>query len=875
MIVSPGAKLLHYEISASIGKGGMGEVFRARDTKLGRDVAIKVLPEEFVKDAERLGRFEREARVLASLNHPRIASIYGFEEVEGTRFLVMELAAGEDLSDRIRRGAIPVDDAIEIAKQIADALEAAHDKGVIHRDLKPANVKVDDDGNVKVLDFGLAKALDSEEGDSDFSNSPTMVRAATHAGMILGTAAYMSPEQARGKRVDKRADVWAFGVVLWEMLSGRRLFEGDTVSDTLAAVLRADPDWSQLPPGTPPAVLRILRRCLVKNPGKRLRDVGDALVELQDDSVDAATSPVAAGARAERPRRFASVLPWIIAVAAIAVATALVVTRRGGGGDLPLRKLTIVPIVDADAVGSGELSPDGARVAYLAFNAIWIRDLDRTTPRRVTESKGFGRTTYAWSPDSQWLAFVNDEKLWKVKVDGSSPTMICEIPTERRSIAAAWDRRDRIILAQWRGGLLEVSAGGGTLRELMKAPDDLIDYHTLALLPDGSSLLGSAHLVGDASRVDVIREGKIVAKLTLADGHHAAAHCSPTGHIVFSRHPMRGVWAIPFSVDKLEATGEPFLIDADGFAPTVSADGSLVYSRNVERRPGRIVRVDLSGSVTGAVGEPGEGLWRPLLSPSGTMLAYTQDEKDDANLWTLDLASGATRRVSDVKGQETADAWSHDGKRLIVSRRLPQDWSSPENGLYFADVAAGSDLVRINDGFMGQLLPDGSGVLYTKFGLRNDDRLEWSTFEKGAKPRPFAESMKRARDAALSPDGGIVAFNADDSGANEVWAARFPNGEQRTQISRGGGTGMRWSRDGNSIYFRYQDSIFAVAVTRGATLSFGAPKLLFDGKAHELDVSSGFDVLPDGSGFVTVQSLPLKDAAMVYVQNWFAEFEKR
>jgi len=875
MNVSPGVKLLHYEISASIGKGGMGEVFRARDTKLGRDVAIKVLPEEFVKDAERLGRFEREARVLASLNHPRIASIYGFEEVEGTRFLVMELAAGEDLSDRIRRGAIPVDDAIEIAKQIADALEAAHDKGVIHRDLKPANVKVDENGNVKVLDFGLAKALDSEEGEGDFSNSPTMVRAATDAGMILGTAAYMSPEQARGKRVDKRADVWAFGVVLWEMLTGRRLFEGDTVSDTLAAVLRADPDWSQLPADVPSGVRRVLRLCLVKNPAKRLRDVGDALVELQDDAADSPGAVPGSAASSVRPRRFASLLPWVIAIAAVAAAAALVVTRRGGGSELPLRKLTIVPIVDADAVAGGELSPDGKRVAYLAFNAIWIRDLDRSTPRRVVDAKGFGRTTYTWSPDSRWLAFVNDEKLWKVKVDGSSPALICEVPTERRSIAAVWDRSDRITLAQWRGGLLEVSSNGGTLRELMKAPDDLVDYHTLALLPDGTSILGSAHLVGDASRVDVIREGKIVTKLALVDGHHSSAHYAPTGHVVFARHPRRGVWAIPFSLDRLQATGEPFLIDADGFAPSVSTDGALVYSRNVERRPGRIVRVDMTGSVTGTFGDAGEGLSMPLLSPSGTMLAYTQDEKDDANLWTLDLASGATRRVSDVKGQETADAWSLDGARLLVSRRRPDDWSSPDNGLYFADLAGGGDLVRVNDGFMGQLLADGAGVLYEKFGIRNDDRLEWTTFEKGAKPRPFAGSMKRARAAAISPDGGIVAFNSDDSGTNEVWAARFPNGEQRTQISRGGGMGMWWSRDGKSLYFRYQDSIFSVGVTKGATISFGAPRLLFDGKAHGLDVSSGFDVLPDGSGFVTVQSLPLEDAAMVWVQNWFAEFEKR
>lgn len=875
MNVVPGAKILHYEVGPSIGKGGMGEVFRAHDTKLGRDVAIKVLPTEFVMDEERLARFEREARVLASLNHPHIASIYGFENVDGTSFLVMELAEGEDLSERIRRGPIPADEAIEIAAQIADALEAAHEKGIVHRDLKPANVKITPDGKVKVLDFGLAKALEDEEGNSDISNSPTMARAATNAGVILGTAAYMSPEQARGKRVDKRTDVWAFGVVLWEMLTGHRLFEGETVSDTLAAVLRAEPDWTQVPRETPTRVRRVLRRCLVRNPAKRLRDVGDAIVELHDETADdAATattaSPTAGASRS--PWRFA---PWGVALAAIAIALLLAITRRSGDAPLPLRKLTILPITDQGQLSAAVLSPDGRRVAYVSGDTIWMRDLDQTTPRRISDAKGFSRRLSFWSPDSRWLAFVSEDKLWKAPIDGSSPTLICEIPTGRRVISGAWDPRDRIILGQWRGGLLEVSSNGGMIRDLMKAPDDLVDYHSLSLLPDGQSLLGAAHLVGNSSRVDVIRDGRIVKKITLADGFYGNESYSPTGHVVFQHEPGGGVWAVPFSLDKLATSGDAFVIDSDGANPTVAVDGSLVYSRNIDRSPGRLVRVDWSGKVTGAIGEPVEDLQDPRFAPTGSMVAYSVLEKGDRNVWTLDLTTGTSRRITQFKGFTLPSSWSSDGRRLLVSRRRPDDWSSPDNGNYLADVAGEGEPKRVNDGFIGQLLPDGSGVLYWKFGLRNDDRLEWTTFGKEAKPTPFVASMRRATAPAMSPDGSLVAFESDDSGTSEIWVARFPSGEGRMQLSRGGGTHAAWSRDGRFLYYQLHDSIFRVSVTKGVPAAFGAPTLLFDGRRNQLVASDGFDVLPDGSGFVMIERLPLEDAAIIYVQNWFSEFKGR
>jgi Tol biopolymer transport system component len=609
----------------------------------------------------------------------------------------------------------------------------------------------------------------------------------------------------------------------------------------------------------------------VRNPAKRLRDIGDAIVELHDETAldsEPVTSPPAAG-MSRSPWRFA---PWIVALVALGIAAALAMSRLSGEAPLPLRKLTIVPITDPGQLSSAVVSPDGKRVAYFSNDAIWIRDLDRATARRVSDAKGFSRRLTFWSPDSRWLAFLNDDKLWKASVDGSSPMLICEIPTERRSIAGAWALRDRIILGQWRGGLLEVSSNGGTIRELMKAPEDLVDYHSLSLLPDGKSLLGGAHLAGNSSRVDVIQDGRIVRKIALADGSFGDESYSPTGHVIFEKQ-TGGIWAIPYSLEKLAPSGEPFVIDPDGSNPSVALDGSLVYSRNIDRAPGQLVRVDMSGAVTGTIGEPAESLKFPRFAPSGSMLAYSVQEKGDWNVWAVDLASGASRRITQFKGVEQADSWTPDGRQLLVSRRIPENWSSPDNGNYLADVAGEGEPQRVNDGYIGQLLPDGSGLLYWRFGLRNDDGLEWTTFEKDAKPRPFVASMRRAIAPAMSPDGSLVAFESDDSGTLEIWVARFPSGERRVQLSRGGGGSAVWSRDGRFLYYEQGDSIYRV--TKGAGDTFGAPTLLFAGKPNQLVASDGFDVLPDGTGFVMVKRLPLEDAAIIHVQNWLAEFQQR
>ncbi|HET6347761.1 MAG TPA: protein kinase, partial [Candidatus Krumholzibacteria bacterium] len=848
----------------------MGEVYRARDTRLGRDVAIKVLPEDVAKDPERLARFEREAKVLASLNHPNIAALYGLEETGGRVFLVMELAEGEDLSQRLKAGPVSVEEAMKLGRQIGEGLRAAHAKGIVHRDLKPANIMLSENGTVKLLDFGLARAYQADDSSGDPSNSPTITAAMTQHGVILGTAAYMSPEQARGKSVDRQTDIWAFGVVMFEMLTGHRLFDGETVSDSVGAILHRDPDWELLPPATPRPLRRLLRRCLVRERAMRLHDIGDALIELGENDTDGGVA-----APAPPPARRASLVPWVVAIVAVVVAAGMFFLRGDRSAPLPLRKLTVLPVTDRDGARLAAPSPDGKRIAYLSHDAVWIRELDQLTPRRVSDARGWGSWVCIWSPDSRSLAFTNDNALWRTSIDSSAPTKICDIPADDRFICGAWDAQDRIILGKWRGGLLEVSAKGGTIRELMKAPDELVDYHDLSLLPDGKTLLASAHLTGDSSGVDIVRDGKILHRLDLSKTSFGSVAYSGTGHIIFEGDPQ-GVWAVPFSLKTFEKTGDPFVIDADGSLSSAARDGSLIYARNVQRNPTQLVRVDRSGKVMGNMGDPGDGIRQPLLSPAGSLLAYSATDKGIDRLWMLDLESARARRVTLSDDTEEPWSWSPDGTRLLMSRWKANDWSFPENGLYLVDIAHGGTPERVGEGRSGQILPAGRGLLYWKFGVRNDDRLMWRTLDKDAKPNPFLPSV-HAVEPALSPDGRVVAFVSDDSGVEEIWLARFPGGEGLMQLTQGGG-GMgqfAWSRDSKSLYFTAHGALYQVQVTEGTQIRYGTPKQLFDGTPEQLSSSAGFDVLPDGSGFVMVQQLPLKDAAIVYVQNWLSEFQKR
>jgi eukaryotic-like serine/threonine-protein kinase len=785
----------------------------------------------------------------------------------------MELAEGEDLSQVLARGPLSVDDAIDYAKQIAIALDAAHEKGIVHRDLKPANVMVSDDGKLRVLDFGLAKAFETEEGNEDFSNSPTMVRAATHAGMILGTAAYMSPEQARGKMVDKRADIWAFGVVLWEMLTGKHLFGGETVSDTLAAVLKEEPDWKNLPDGVPSNVRHVLRRCLTKKPAERLRDIGDALAELNEPSVDATTTTGTAVETSGGTRRW---LPWLVAAAALLALIATLTFRRAEEPRIPLRKLTVFVRTEAQE-GAARLSPDGRYVAYRDREGILIRDLETASPRRVTRPGGKDWSPLVfWSPDSKWLAFAAEDKLWKVAVDGSEPTAICNLPPELDSICGAWGKDDRIVLGQWRGGLLEVSAKGGTVKELMAAPGDLVDYHALHFLPDGVTLLGRAHLESELSTIERI-DGTTRTTVFRIEGDaiDGFGGYSPTGHLIVGREVELGVWAVPFSIETMAATGEPFVIAPGAGNPSVAQDGSITYAVNVDASPSQIVRVSMDGVVSTTIGPPGEAISGLLFSPDGRQLAYSAREKQSDEAWLLDLETGATRRLtlSTAKFANSPVSWSPDGRRLLISRRVPGNWGSPDNGLYLLDLDGTSELRQVNKGgIAGQFLPDGKTILVQQFSVRGDDNLALVTLDEDTEPVPLMESSHYTGQTAVSPDGKLVAFTSDESGTAEVWITTLPGAKGKRQVSMEGGRNPLWSRDGRTLFYGSKGVVYAVAVGPGDAPTFGVPKALFDRSRQKL---SNFDILPDDSGFAMVQEQLPADQGLVYVQNWFAEFERK
>ncbi len=599
-------KLGNYEIIGKIGAGGMGEVYRARDTRLGRDVAIKLLPPAFAEDAERLGRFEREARLLASLNHPGIAAIYGLEQAEGKRFLVLELVPGSDLSVRIAQGPLPLDEALPIARDIADALEYAHEQGIVHRDLKPANIMLTPEGRVKVLDFGLAKAFESEDGtDPRLSQSPTVLASSpTVAGVILGTAAYMSPEQARGKSVDKRSDVFAFGSVLYEMLTGRQAFLGDTVSDTLASVLKTHPDAGVLPENTPRAIRDLLKRCLEKDARLRLRDIGEARIIIDQarhagpESEPAAAVAVPAGGAA----RFRANLVWgvatlVIATAAFFASRAVTPVRR----DAPLRKIAI----ELDEKEHSQspfrvaLSPDGKRIAYILNDRLWVRDLSKL---EGVEIPGTEKAEIPfWSPDGEQIGYRVGSTFRRVSASGGNSTVVSNTNESfTGGSGAVWTEDDRILFTTGARGIMEVPALGGDPVEVVPHEDRETDLHEPDALPGGRGYLFVPHKEeGGPNSIVVFADGKRKTLLTLPEHRIWTPRYSDTGHVLFRRTPSNvGIWALPFSLSSLEATGEPFLVALDGSEPCPGPTDRWCIARAARPR------------ATSWPGSPGMEAWR-------------------------------------------------------------------------------------------------------------------------------------------------------------------------------------------------------------------------------------------------------------------------
>ena len=846
MPLSNGSHIGPYEILAPIGAGGMGEVYRARDTKLGRDVAIKVLPPQFAADAERMARFQREAQVLAALNHPHIASIYGLEDAGETRALIMELVDGPTLDYRIAQGPIPWEETLPIAQQIADALETAHDKGIVHRDLKPGNVKLTSDGKVKVLDFGLAKAMEGDTISTGAANSPTLTLAATRAGVILGTAAYMSPEQAKGKTVDRRADIWAFGVVLMEMLTGRQMYAGETAPETLAAVIMKEPAFDTVPAGTPPAIRRLLRRCLTKDPRARLRDIGEARITIEEAlsgaAEEAAPAPPAPVAVVRRP------IGWWIAAAVFFASTVVLAWLHFRETPAPERVLRYtIAMPEKSLLHSFALSPDGRHAAMAASvegkRQLWVRSLDTLQMQALPSTDG---AQYPfWSPDSRYVGFGAQGKLRKIAVNGGPAQVLCDAPEAR---GGSWNREGVIVFAPSpTGGLQRVAAVGGVPVQVTKAPK--VDHRFPVFLPDGRHFLYVVTI--DAPEKNGVYLGSLDGKENrriMADVSSVVyappAAGSRYGHLLFIREST--LMAQPFDVKSFQFAGDlfpvaervPFGTNNNYALVSVSEGGILLYrSGGAVLGQAQLVWHDRGGKPLGNAAVPAV-IAEFALSPDEKTIALpkvdVQAQKGD--IWLHDLARGTDTRFTFGPLNSFAPVWSPAGDRVVFSSDR-----AGRNDLYWkSSSGAGQDELLIPSTTHRAATSwsrDGRFLVYAELGVKTKQDL-WvvenpMSAAAERKSSVFLQTEFDEFQGQFSPDSHWMAYTTDESGRNEVYVRPFPAADGKWKISTAGGEQPRWRRDGKELYYLSLDrKLMAVKVNAqpGAKAAFevSVPEALFD-----------------------------------------------
>jgi serine/threonine protein kinase len=880
-----GQTLTHFKITAKLGEGGMGEVYRADDTKLKREVAIKVLPEAFVQDPGRFARFEREAHVLASLNHPNIAAIYDLEEDQGVHFLVLELVEGEDLATRLARGAVAIEDALPLALQIAEGLEAAHEQGVVHRDLKPANVMVSPNGKVKVLDFGLAKPTEpAEDGEGDLTRSPTLTAQMTQAGVILGTAAYMSPEQARGLEVGKQADIWAFGCVLFEMLAGGRVFAGADVTDSLAAVLRSDPEWNLLPATTPRSVRSLLRRCLQKAPDARLRDIGDARLELEEahsaepDEDDEATF-------IRQPSRWTLAIPWSLAALSV-VALLFNVFGQKTSPETGKSTRLLVETGPLDLSGRAPaiaLSRDGRRLAFVGYrdNASYIavRELDEFEAREVPGT--VGALGPFFSPNGEFLGFTVDGELRTVPLAGGPPTTLFQGWV---LWGATWGPKDRIVFGAWpNNSLLEVSAGGSDPQRLTDFAENYReDYHAQPeFIGDSDSILFNSFnaftAVGVPSAMANSPEHR--AKL-LAEGGGTNPRYARSGHLLLAKGGS--LMAAPFDIKSLSQTSatvpvlQGIMTLGNRTAQYAVADnGTLAYIAG-ERiaLEYTLVRVDRNGD-TVPIADTQRAYWGPRFSPDGEQLAFWLSG-DDPQVWLLEVARGSLTRLTSEEASFWP-IWSPEGDGVTFSHRQEDRLVS----LFRQDLAGSRQEERLTDNKMSNQAnawsPDGRLLVHqesihpeTGFNILVRDLEEQTT-------RPLLNTEANEFQAALSADGEWLAYVSDESGRREVYVARFPEMTERTAISVDGGSEPVWNPRGGELFFRKGDRMMVVEFSSGPRPRAGKSRVLFEGRyVPGSPYGRNYDIAPDGQSFVMITSNEIfSPPSQVHViLNWFEELEQ-
>jgi eukaryotic-like serine/threonine-protein kinase len=881
-----GAQLGFYHIVSELGRGGMGEVFRAKDQKLGRDVAIKVLHEEFAKDADRVSRFRREAKLLASLNHPNIAAIYGLEESGGSNFIVLELVEGETLAEQLKRGPIPVEESLKSALQISEALEAAHEKGVIHRDLKPGNIKVDPNGKVKVLDFGLAKAFAGEQ-EANLSNSPTLSNTATQQGVILGTAAYMSPEQARGKSVDKRADIWSFGCVLYEMLTGHAAFQGEDVSEILASVIKGDVKLDLLPATIHPKVHEILSRCIQKDVKKRYRDIGDARFELEQVLAGPSGVWMKPIATVEYQTKLRSLLPWLAAAVVLgAIIAGVAVWMLKPTPPAEPRQVTRFSYdLPKDYTGAFAVSPNGRQFVCSTSRGLNLRSMDQMEAKLVTGTDGNAQLVF-FSPDGKWIGyfFAAGRQLKKISISGGAPVVLCDV--DPPVLGATWEPDNTIVYSDLRRGIMRISADGGTPEQIIKAAENE-DLTMPKVLPGGEFIMFTRSLpIPWKIMVQSLKSGE---RKELFPGD--SAKYLPTGHIVYALDD--NLIAIPFNLDRLEVAGAPITkVEGLYFQPAalwnVSDSGTLVYVPGIAATAGlakqTLVWVNRNGKEEPIAAAPND-YRSPRISPDGTKVALAVGGKSygvSGDIWIWEIVRETMTRLTFDTGD--TPLWTPDGKQIVFSSvreslfslyRKATDGSGREERIFpvvdrrFFSCSWTGNTKTLVTTETGDYANWSIGVL-----AMEGDRARKPLLQNGIQPQ-------------VSPNGRWMAYTSNESGQNQIYVRPYPEvNSGRWQISTSGGDSPLWSRDGRELFYRNGDAAIAVSVKTDPGFSFDEPKTLFRGTYTSANFLAGLDVnpwdiSPDGKRFLMMK--PIGNAASAeesprqvnIVLNWIDELKQR
>jgi len=887
--LTPGTTLAdQYEIIEELGRGGMGVVYRAKDRKLGREVAIKVLPKEFSQDWERQARFEREAKLLASLNHPNIAAIYGLEESEGIHFLVLELAEGKTLAERVVSRSLETEETLKIFHQIAEALETAHEKRIIHRDLKPANIKVTPEGKIKVLDFGLAKAFETAvSGESpaiDLSKSPTITVESSHTGVILGTAAYMSPEQARGRPLDKRTDIWSFGCVLYEAFSGQQAYRGETISDSIAAILKSEPNWKALPETTPLKIRDLLRRCLQKDPHKRLHDIADARIEIEE-VLGGPSAEIVPETRLAPRRRY---LPWILAFLLLAFSCIVLWKMLRSPPEIShqVKHLLIIlpdnaPLAPAGASPLGEgrpiltLSPDGSCLIYVAIinghTKLYMRQMDREESAPIPGTEG--AHTPFFSPDGEWVGFFADGKLKKVSLSGGEPEVLCSASLP---FGGSWGPDGTIYFTPSQfTGIWQISSAGGTPKPLTEVNIQKGEsgHYWPEILPGGDAMLFSLRDGG----IGITSLHSNERKMLLESGIYA--RYSPTGHLVYGEAGK--LRAVSFDLTRWEVTNSPVTIlegvrterlGAAQFA--FSKDRSLVFVPGIDAREGSLMWIDRNGKE-----EPlklPRGIFGSFkISPNGKALAITIIDGKSSDVWIYDITRNMLTRFS-FGQKDSSPLWTPDGKWIVF--RSSRDGAAH----FYRKLADGTgEYEQITDKEPCQIGSPCSfspnGELITLYGRTAQSQDLWILSLKGRKEiHPFLQMPFLESFPAFSPNGLWIAYTSAESGRWEVYVRPYPGpGGGKWRVSTDGGEEARWSQNGRELVYRFGTQWFVVDIAAGTEFRAGKPRVLFEGPYINIPGYS-YDVSPDGQRLLVVKGSEQELAVgqLHVITNWFEELKR-